>query len=74
MITMQRWNPEGILKEKLIWVLSQRALVIKAKKENSCLLCKSPKVNEAALCQVCWALLNEEELKLANKWVDGTGP
>jgi hypothetical protein len=48
--------------------------VAKAIKEDACLLCRSKGVNEAALCDACYALLDEEELKLAERWLSGIGP
>ncbi len=46
----------------------------KAIKEDACLLCRTNKVNEAALCDTCYSLLDDEELKLAEKWLGGVGP
>jgi hypothetical protein len=71
---MERWNSEALPRDKLKWALTQRSIVSQAREQDSCLLCCSPHVNEAALCGVCWALLDEEELKIATKWVEGSGP
>ena len=45
-----------------------------ARQIDSCLLCRNPRVNEAALCEVCWAMLDDDELKLALRWLSGEGP
>ncbi len=71
---MDRLNSEGIPREKLSYVLKNRRLVGIARRINKCLLCKRHGVNEAGLCDVCCALLNEEELTLANRWLTGEGP
>lgn len=71
---MERWNSEGIPRETLLWALTQKRFIVRAIQDDACLLCKSSKVNEAGICEVCWALLNEEELKCANLWLSGAGP
>jgi hypothetical protein len=57
-----------------VWTLSQRRLVNKAIKEDACLLCRTGGVNEAALCDACYALLNDDELRAAERWLSGVGP
>ena len=69
-----RLNSEGIRRDELRWVLTQRRFVITARRINSCLLCRRNGVNEAGLCQVCFTLLDDEESRLANKWTSGEGP
>jgi hypothetical protein len=69
-----RLNSEGIRRDQLVWVLTQRHIVLKARKVNSCLLCRRVGVNEAALCEVCHALLNDDEFRVASKWISGEGP
>ena len=32
------------------------------------------RVNEAGLCNYCWALLRDDELRLGEAWLNGTGP
>ena len=45
-----------------------------ARKADACLLCKNPRVNEAALCEVCYSALDDDELRLATRWLAGLGP
>lgn len=71
---MERVNSEGILRSDLRWVLTQSRLVHAARRIDTCLLCRRRRVNEAGLCDVCHATLTDEELKLAEKWLRGTGP
>ena len=49
-------------------------MVRTARRINSCLLCRNRGVNEAGVCDVCYASLNDEELRLANRWMTGEGP
>lgn len=58
----------------LEWTLKQRRHVNKAIKENACLLCRAQNVNEAGLCDTCYALLDDKELKVAERWLAGVGP
>ena len=71
---MDRVNAQGIQRHQLTWTLTQKRLVKKARRENACLLCRAKGVNEAALCDLCHALLNDEELRLAERWLAGVGP
>lgn len=67
-------NSQGVPKEQLAWVLTQRRFVLQARKRDRCLLCCGPNVNESGLCEVCIPLLPEDELRLAERWMAGTGP
>jgi len=69
-----RINSEGIERSKLVWVLSQATFVLAARRIDSCLLCRRHHVNEAALCDYCWATLDERELEAATKWTLGVRP
>lgn len=71
---MDRLNSEGLPRDQLKLALKDRAVVEKHRKLDRCLLCCAPNVNEAALCHVCWSLLDDEELKLAQRWLIGVGP
>ncbi len=71
---MDRVNSQGIPRKQLLWTLSQPRHVKKAIREDACLLCRTRGVNEAALCDTCYALLDEEELKSAERWLSGVGP
>ena len=71
---MERYNSEGIRRDQLSLALKDRRLVLHARKIDGCLLCRSPKVNEAGLCSVCWVLLDESEMELARRWMTGAGP
>jgi hypothetical protein len=71
---MERWNSEGLPRDQLAWALRTPHIMADAKQRQSCLLCCSKNINEAALCSVCWALLTEEELSLAIHWLRGTQP
>ncbi len=69
-----RLNPEGIPRDQLRYALSQRRFVMTARRIDACLLCRNPRVNESGLCEVCYALLTDEELRLASRWLSGEGP
>ena len=55
-------------------LLTQRSIVANARKIDSCLLCRRREVNEAGLCNYCWATLSESELDVAVKWTHGAMP
>ena len=65
---MDRLNPEGIPRKQLSFVLSQSRRVYEARRIDSCLLCRHPKVNDAGLCELCYSMLDGEELQLATRW------
>lgn len=69
-----RFNSEGIPRRRLSIALRTRRVVLTARRIDSCLLCKRPEVNEAGVCAVCYAILNDEELGLAERWMRGQGP
>lgn len=71
---MERVNSEGIPRSDLKWALTERRMVMTARKINRCLLCRRIRVNEAGLCDVCTASLNDEEQELVERWRRGTGP
>ena len=71
---MDRVNSKGIPRQQLEWTLTQKRYVNKALREDACLLCRSRGVNEAGLCDTCYALLDDNELKLAERWLGGIGP
>lgn len=71
---VDRVNSEGVSRDRLRYALLDRLTVQRARSRDSCLLCRSRGVNEAGLCGVCWALLEDDELTLATKWVSGQGP
>jgi hypothetical protein len=71
---MDRLNGEGIPRRLLSTALKDRKQVLGARKINSCLLCRRIGVNEAGLCEVCYAMLEGEELNLAVRWLQGVGP
>lgn len=69
-----RLNSEGLRRDQLKFALGQRRFVMTARRLNQCLLCKRDGVNEAGLCNVCYALIDDEETRLANRWLTGEGP
>lgn len=71
---MERFNSEAIPRHKLIEALKDAFAVRIARRIDRCLLCKRPGVNEAALCDVCWTLITEDELALAQRWLNGVAP
>ncbi|HVL38170.1 MAG TPA: hypothetical protein VM328_02155 [Fimbriimonadaceae bacterium] len=71
---MERWNSEGIPREDLRFALKDRRQVLLARRIDQCLLCRRPRVNEAGLCGACWAVLPEDDLRLAQRWLSGEGP
>lgn len=73
-MSAKRWNQTGLPRNQLLWALTQRHVIQKALAEGRCLLCKEQPINEASLCEICWALLSDKELNLASKWLRGDGP
>jgi hypothetical protein len=71
---VERLNSEGIPRYHLSLALKDRKLVSTARRINTCLLCRRKPVNESGLCEVCYGMLDGEELKLACKWLTGEGP
>lgn len=72
---VERFNPEGIRRRDLKWVLSEARFVHEARRIDRCLLCKRPHVLEAGLCGICQALLEDpEELALVGRWATGGAP
>lgn len=71
---MDRYNHEGIARRDLPLALKNARLVFTHRRIDSCLLCRRMRVNEAALCSVCYSLLEGEEFRLANRWLTGEGP
>jgi hypothetical protein len=71
---VERLNEEGILRADLMWALTQRRMVYTARRINRCLLCRRAGVNEAGVCDVCNACLTEDEQRLVEGWLRGTGP
>ncbi len=69
-----RYNSEGIRREELAWALTQRHIVAGFRRIDRCMLCRNPHVNEAALCPVCTAMLNDEELRQVERWMNGIAP
>lgn len=74
MAVEDRLNSEGIRRHELPWALSQRRIVLTARRINSCLLCRRAGVNEAGLCEVCFSMLSDEESRMAQRWTSGEGP
>ena len=73
-IFVERFNSEGVLRSDLLLTLRTPRKVKTARSVDSCLLCRSKNVNEAALCLVCYSLLDGEELRMANRWMAGMEP
>ena len=73
-IGVDRLNPEGIPRNQLAFVLTQPRRVLEARRIDACLLCRRQGVNEAALCEVCYAMLDGAEQSLATRWTSGGAP
>lgn len=71
---MDRYNHEGIARGDLPLALRDARLVRSYRRLDSCMLCRRMKVNEAALCAVCFSMLEGDEYRLANRWLTGEGP
>ena len=71
---VERLNSEGITRRELTFALTQPKFVLAARRLKSCLLCRNGPVNESGLCESCFALLNDEEFRLAQRWLTGEGP
>jgi hypothetical protein len=71
---VERYNSEGIPRDKLVVALRDRRLVAEARRVGFCILCRRSPVNEAGLCEICYSGLDGEELRLATTWTSGAGP
>ena len=71
---MNRLNSEGYPRHQLLQVMRERRIVMDARRIDACLLCRRNKVNESGLCEVCYGMLDGEELRLAERWRSGVGP
>jgi len=71
---VDRLNPEGIPRNQLAFVLTQPRRVREARRIDACLLCRRASVNDAGLCEICYSMLDGEELRLATRWTVGGGP
>jgi hypothetical protein len=71
---VDRLNSEGIRRQDLSFTLKNPLKVRDARRIDACLLCRRPRVNEAGLCDVCYASLEDDELYLATCWLRGTAP
>lgn len=69
-----RMNSEGIPRDDLPWALSRPDIVAEHRRVDRCLLCRSGNVNDAALCRLCYSMLNDQELVMALRWINGTQP
>jgi hypothetical protein len=73
-MSVERLNPEGIPRKQLSFVLSQSRRVHEARRIDRCLLCRRSRVNDAGLCELCYSMLDGEELRLATRWTVVGGP
>lgn len=73
-LSVERLNSEGIRRQDLMLALRDRRKVALARRIDSCLLCRRGGVNDAAICEVCYGMLDGEELRLAARWLSGEGP
>lgn len=71
---VERLNAEAIPRRLLMQALLDKRLVPTFRRIDRCLLCRRPGVNEAALCSVCWALLEDDEMRQAQRWLNGGAP
>lgn len=71
---MDRFNPEGIPRNRFIHALETPSIVQAAIKRNSCLLCRRSGVNSAGICEICTAQLSGKENDLVQKWLRGAMP
>jgi hypothetical protein len=71
---VERLNSEGIPRHQLTLFLRDRKQVATARRIDRCLLCRRERVNDAGLCDVCYSMLDGDELRLAGRWLTGEGP
>jgi hypothetical protein len=71
---MDRWNPQGMKRSNLAWALSKPEIVEKHRRMDSCMLCCRGGVNEAGLCEVCTALLSNQDSDTVERYRRGAGP
>lgn len=67
----ERVNSTGLPRKDLLWALEQPRMVKLARQTDSCLLCRESRVNEAGLCRICYSLLDDREIALARRWLQG---
>ncbi|MCW5946373.1 MAG: hypothetical protein KIT74_05015 [Fimbriimonadales bacterium] len=68
---MRRFNSEAIDREDLILAFRKGDPVRLAKAKGHCMLCKGSPVNDAGLCEGCFANLTDEEWNEARHWIEG---
>lgn len=71
---VERMNSEAIPMHQLILALKDPKMVPEFRRIDRCLLCRRQRVNEAALCESCWALLGDDEIRQAERWLNGGQP
>lgn len=71
---MDRWNPEGLPRDQLLFFLKRPDRVMAARKNNRCLLCCQSPVHEGGLCDRCTPFLNDEERRIVERYMAGVGP
>lgn len=69
-----RFNSEGVRRADLIHYLQNERAVRDAVRIDQCLLCRRGGVMEAGLCELCYGLLEGEELRVAVSWRSVGGP
>lgn len=70
----EKFNPEGLTRQQFLHALQTPALINAAIKRDRCLICCRTKVNEAGICDVCYAELSEKENELVVRWLRGAMP
>jgi len=71
---MARLNSEGIWREDLLLTLRTPHLIEDARRKKRCFVCQRTSINRAGLCDVCYSQLDGEELREANRYIDGLNP
>lgn len=69
-----RVTSTGLRPDQLPWALQKPDLVETARANDSCLLCRAGNVNEAGLCKVCMSMLDDQNHRLAERWLSGSAP
>ncbi|MCH8273911.1 MAG: hypothetical protein IH851_03900 [Armatimonadetes bacterium] len=68
---MRRYNSEGIDRGDVLLALNTRERVRLARRKGRCMVCLSPNVTAAGLCEGCLATLTDDELEAARPWIEG---
>jgi hypothetical protein len=68
---MRRFNSEAVDRKDLVHAFFAGGPVRLSKASGLCMLCRTGPVNDAGLCEGCFANLTDEEWAAARPWIEG---